>query len=176
MKGLSTPREDKQSSEHPIDAGTALIPHPLRRVGAIVSGALLFVVVGSGAALQANRTPHPEGQPKADAVVRLQTSTQTSQPAAPAPAPSVTKTDGSSDSGSTQLHTQVTSNNGDTSVTVNGQSVTPSADGTINKTVTTPDGSSVNINASQTSSDGSSASIINISSSSSSIQQEDGSD
>lgn len=126
------------------------------RAGRNLSGAFLFaafiafVIYGTAPADQSGNTQAASG--KAASTLHLQAVTAAPNNEQNSSSTTQSSTDDNNDSdgsgSSSNISTNVTTDNGSTNVTVNGQSVPADSDGSINKTITTDNGT-VQINVSQ---------------------------
>lgn len=161
------------SNSHSRGAGIGRLSH---RKAWVVT--LPLLAIGATVAVVAANSPAPAHRPDAQSPVTLtqQATPQTSQAASNAP-PAITspgKQSAQSDSSSLNVSVGASNDSGThTQVTVNGQNVPVPKNGTIHRTVTSPDGSTNSVSVTSTS-DGSSSSFSSSTSSVSSTSTSNG--
>lgn len=158
MKVFQSASADQNNPEQPANAASSLKTH--LRTGASASGAFLFVAFVAGVVYAA--APNHDSasvQTNSQAGSASATVSQESGQENQAMNDQQNSTDGStapkSDS-SAGVSTSVSTVNGKTEVKVNGQTVQPSSDGSVSKTVTTNNGT-VNISVTQNNSNSASS-------------------
>ncbi len=166
MKGLPklTARQ-----EQPTSPGNAVTSPAIssKRTGTYLPGAFLLLAlvasVSYGAATQQSTTK--ANAQSAASTTKLQTesnlnlSNNANQPTTPNITNQKESTMQSNQSSEESVSTQVVNNNGATTVTVNGETIVDPSDGAVSKTITTDNGSTVQINVSQDNASASNSSI-----------------